>query len=213
MKFKNLLALISFFLSFFYSVIAQNNIEFYTGTSLKYGKSRSLNDALNSYKNYWKNNGEPNISLKTTNFNKEICYGLNFLIDHDGTEQYIIGFQHSNIRNEQVATLSTGKRYFKTIQSANIGYFGIRNIDAICYKFGIGITNNILQSSFEYPNGIRSFGMEKLSNGVYTSSFNMTLNVEVTKQKVFFDHLSVEAGIAIYGSIAGEYRDKKSWKV
>ena len=85
-------------------------------------------------------------------------------------------------------------------------------MDQICYKFGLGYTKCILQNSFEYPNGIRSYGMEKLSNGVYSSLVNLTMNLELTKQKVFYSHLGVEGGIAIYKTFAGEYRDKNVGK-
>lgn len=212
MKCKKQLVLFSSLLVFSFSLFAQSNLEFYTGISAARFKNSSLRTTMKSYENYFKNNGEPNITIKTTNWNREYCYGLNYLLDHDGVELYIFGFQHSNISNEQIATLSTGKRHFKSIQIGDILYFGIKKDNGISYKGGLGYTTCILESSFEYPNGIRSLGIERLANGVYVSRSNMSLNAEFTYQKVFFMHLGVEAGLALYGSLAGEYRDNNKGK-
>lgn len=191
---------------------AQVNVEFYTGASGLYFRNNSLKTALNSYQDYWKNHGEPNCTIKTSNYNKELLYGINLLIDNGGVDYYILGFQHSYIKKDQIANLSFGKRHFKTTQYGNTYYFGIKKPNGISYKFGLGIMNCVLENSFEYPNGIISLGNEKLNNGVYASTINMNLNLELTKQKVFFGHLGVEGGVVVYGNVGGEYRDKSRAK-
>ncbi len=188
---------------------AQKNLEIYSGYNLYSYGNAGLRKSMRSFEEYWKNNGEPNIQVKGYKTAHDFNFGLNYITNNkDLGSTFILGLQHFRFTNECEAKFEYGTRHFKTINRAATLYAGKKNSKGITYKLGFGFGNSVLESFFEYPNKVISYGKEKHLNGVYGTTYSMNLNFEITKQKIFFNHLGVEVGaVFMSNGFTTEYYD------
>ncbi len=194
---NKLIFLLLFFVSIFETNAQKSNFEIYTGYNLYNFGNRSLRRSMRSFEEYWIANGEPNMKVKGYKTAHDFNWGFNYLLSNEKGGSSITGFQHYKFTSKCEAEFAYGSRIFKTITKGGNVYFGGRNSKGVAMKLGLGFANSVIESYFIYPSGAISFGKEKSLNGVYGVTYIANMNLEITKQKVFFKHLGVEAGFLL----------------
>jgi hypothetical protein len=200
MKIKYTLLLLIFLSNISKKSIAQaeRKIEIYSGYDFNnYGNS-SLRRSMKSFETYWNQHGEPNLNVKGFKTASDFNYGVNILSKRRNSDSYRIwGIQHFKLNSTSKAEYLYGTRCFHILTKGMNFFVGVRNDKGLSYKLGLGLNNSVLESYYKYPSGVISFGKDKDLNGVYGTTNGCSLSLEITKQKTFFKHIGLEAGIIL----------------
>ncbi len=173
------------------AIDTEPKIGFYLGASAYNFNNKMLRKSINSYIDYYSSNN-PGLKVKGLKTGTEKCWSL-FMTTSKGL---IFELNHAYFQSDAQIEFSDGTRSFKSIFKGSTFFVGKKYKKNIFWKVGFGNRRSVLECSYVYPDGTRSFGKEKALNGVYEAPLNSwNWAFELGKQFIIQKHLVIETSI------------------